>query len=246
MNAIKATPSSSSTGGTAPVLSAAALWDLLSIDSGAGIMVCDTTGKMHYVNERFARYINQPSAEAINGKMMHDVYPEPAARERLEVIRRSARERKPFAVESVWNGIAFQTILRPLGVVGGDPELVIAIARHQPKRDADDVPADVERISLRSNNMGPLSRLTVRELELLALIGEGLSSHDIAKKISRSIKTVEAHRASLGKKLGVASRVALAKIAGDSNLHYDMLQARQVVGGRLASRQENHKTNGHN
>lgn len=246
MNAMKATPSTSITGGTAPILSATALWDLLSIDSGAGIMVCDTTGKMHYVNERFARYINQPSAEAVNGKMMHDVYPEPAARERLEVIRRSARERKPFAVESVWNGIAFQTILRPLGVVGGDPELVIAIARHQPKRDADDVPADVERISLRSNNMGPLSRLTVRELELLALIGEGLSSHDIAKKISRSIKTVEAHRASLGKKLGVASRVALAKIAGDSNLHYDMLQARQVVGGRLASRQENHKTNGHN
>jgi DNA-binding CsgD family transcriptional regulator len=245
MNAIKATPGSGGSHPGLPALPAGAVWDFLCNDSGAGVMVCDTSGRVHFANERFARFINQPSADSISGKMLHDIYPEPAARERLEIIRRSARERRPFVVESVWNGVAFQSILRPLGISGGDAEVVIVLARHQPKRDADDVPRDVERISLRSNNLGPLSRLTVRELELLALIGEGLSTHDIAKKISRSIKTVEAHRASLGKKLGVASRVALAKIAAESNLHYDMLQARQVVGGRLATRQES-KTNGHN
>jgi DNA-binding CsgD family transcriptional regulator len=248
MNAMKATsaisgavPVPSSQG--LPELPPRALWDLLSRDSGAGVLVCDTSGKIHFMNDRFARFINQPSAEATTGKMLTDIYPESAARERIEVMQRTARERRPLVVESVWNGVAFQTILRPLATLGGDPELVIALARYQPRKACDDAPADVERVALRSNNMGPLSRLTVRELELLALIGEGLSTHEIAKRISRSIKTVEAHRASLGKKLGVASRVALAKIAAESNLHFDMLPVRQVVGGRLANRGDATRSN---
>lgn len=215
-----------------------AVWELLSRDSGAGLLVCDTSGRIVFANERLTKYLNLPTADSISGKTLTEVYPEAAARERLEIMRRSARERRPFVFESVWNGVAYQAIVRPFALMGGDPELVICIVRHQPKPNTDDVPADVERIHARSNNLGPLSTLTMRELELLALIGEGLSSHDIAKKISRSIKTVEAHRASLGKKLGVASRVALAKIASESNLHYDLLQARQVVRGRLAARSE--------
>jgi len=213
------------------------MWDILLQDSGAGIFLSDMSGKILFANDRFAKFINHPSAAAITGKSMMEIYPEPAARERLEVVRRAVRERRPLVVESVWNGVAYQSIVRPLSTLGGDQEIVIVISRHQPKPETDDIPASVERVALRSNNLGPLSRLTMRELELLSLIGEGLSTHDIAKKISRSIKTVEAHRASLGKKLGVASRVALAKIAGESNLHFDMLQARQVAGGRLATRQ---------
>lgn len=239
MNATKASPvqgatTTSSVVGTLPNLPSKSMWDLLNLDSGAGIMFCDTSGRVLYVNERFAKYINQASAAVVNGRLLFDIYPDVAAKERLEVIRRCARDRKVLVAESVWNGIAFQTILRPMGMLGGDPNTVIAIARLQPKRDADDVPVEYERVPLRSNNLGPLSTLTMRELELLALIGEGLSTQDIAKRISRSIKTVEAHRASLGKKLGVASRVALAKIASESNLHFDMLQTRQVLRGRIA------------
>lgn len=241
MNALKAASASGASQpmsqSEAPVsLSPRAIWDLLVQDSGAGVMICDTSGKLAYVNDRFAKYINHPSAATVSGKMIHEIYPEQAAAERLAIIRRAANERRPLVVESVWNGVAFQSILRPLSLMGGDPNTVACIVRHQPKPAVDDIPASVERIHIRSNNLGPLSTLTMRELELLALIGEGLSSQDIAKKISRSIKTVEAHRASLGKKLGVASRVALARIAAESNLHFDQLQSRQVVRGRLAER----------
>lgn len=241
MNAMRATPSPAAGPASAfPTLPQSALWELLSQDSGAGLMLCDTGGRIHFVNERFAKFINQPSATAMTGKSFADIYPEAAAHERLEVVRRSARERRPLAVESVWNGVAYQTILRPLGMLGGDPDMVLALARHQPRKDSEELSTQVERITLKSNNMGPLARLTARELELLALIGEGLSTSDIAKKISRSIKTVEAHRASLGKKLGVASRVALAKIASESNLSYDLLQQRQAQGSRLTQRNGEH------
>lgn len=58
-----------------------------------------------------------------------------------------------------------------------------------------------------------LDILTPRELEILTLIGEGKSLMDIAQTLHRSLKTIESHRLSLGKKLGVSNRVDVAKIA---------------------------------
>jgi DNA-binding NarL/FixJ family response regulator len=68
-------------------------------------------------------------------------------------------------------------------------------------------------IKARIDDRGHLSNLTQRELEILRLIGLGLSSADIAKRLDRSVKTVEWHRVSLGEKLSVANRVELARIA---------------------------------
>lgn len=58
-----------------------------------------------------------------------------------------------------------------------------------------------------------IDSLTPREREILVLIGEGDSLPEIAQKLSRSLKTIESHRLSLGRKLNVSNRVELAKIA---------------------------------
>lgn len=55
--------------------------------------------------------------------------------------------------------------------------------------------------------------LTPREREVLTLIGEGDSLIEIAQKLHRSLKTIESHRLSLGRKLNATNRVELAKIA---------------------------------
>ncbi len=46
----------------------------------------------------------------------------------------------------------------------------------------------------------------------------GLPTAEIAKKFHRSVKTIEGHRVSLGIKLGVSSRVQLARITIRSGL----------------------------
>lgn len=56
------------------------------------------------------------------------------------------------------------------------------------------------------------SRLTLRELELFTVLGEGLSNKDIAKRFSISTRTVETHRKSIARKLGV-SGAALVRLA---------------------------------
>lgn len=58
-----------------------------------------------------------------------------------------------------------------------------------------------------------LSQLTPREIEVLCLIGRGMSRVDIAQAIDRSPKTVDAHRTSIMGKLGFKDRVQLARFA---------------------------------
>lgn len=59
----------------------------------------------------------------------------------------------------------------------------------------------------------PDDALTAREREVLALIGEGKTNAEIAKALSISQKTVDKHRASLMRKLGVTSRAGLIRYA---------------------------------
>lgn len=58
-----------------------------------------------------------------------------------------------------------------------------------------------------------LSTLTPRELQILRMIGKGMSRLEIAKVISRSPKTVDNHRAAIMEKLGIRERVDLARFA---------------------------------
>ena len=64
----------------------------------------------------------------------------------------------------------------------------------------------------------PASPLTHRETEIVVLIGEGMSSRDIAEKLFISVKTVETHRAHIMEKLGVVSMADVIKYAMKSGL----------------------------
>jgi DNA-binding NarL/FixJ family response regulator len=65
----------------------------------------------------------------------------------------------------------------------------------------------------KSGAISVLSRLTDREYEIFRLIGMGMSSSEIADKLSRSVKTVEAHRANLKQKLGLRNAIELNRFA---------------------------------
>ena len=58
-----------------------------------------------------------------------------------------------------------------------------------------------------------IDNLTDREFEIMSMIGQGLSVAQIATKLSRSVKTVEAHRANLREKLGLKRAAELARFA---------------------------------
>ena len=62
-------------------------------------------------------------------------------------------------------------------------------------------------------NQLPRPILTPRESEILSALGRGESSKQIAKSLSLSVRTVEAHRQSIKRKLGLEGQAELIKYA---------------------------------
>ncbi len=60
---------------------------------------------------------------------------------------------------------------------------------------------------------GPIASLSEREFEVLHLIGLGFSTREIAEKLNRSVKTIEAHRANIKEKLNIRNGKELMRFA---------------------------------
>ena len=70
-------------------------------------------------------------------------------------------------------------------------------------------PAVAHALELRAQ----LRELTPRQLEVLRLVTEGLSTREVAEVLGISVKTVETHRTALMKRLDVHAVVALVRYA---------------------------------
>jgi len=64
---------------------------------------------------------------------------------------------------------------------------------------------------------GGAGHLTDRELQILRCVGRGLSTREIAEELFISVKTVEAHRENVKRKLGLASSGELLRYAIEHN-----------------------------
>jgi len=73
------------------------------------------------------------------------------------------------------------------------------------------IAAYIERV--KTGSLDPYDTLTTREREILQMVAEGHNSAEIADKLSISPRTVEAHRASLNRKLDLHSHADLIRLA---------------------------------
>lgn len=71
-----------------------------------------------------------------------------------------------------------------------------------------------QRMTRRAGGDGDLRRrLSVRELQVLSLIGDGQTTREIAEALSLSVKTIESHRAAIKRKLGLETSAQMVQYA---------------------------------
>jgi PAS domain S-box-containing protein len=122
------------------------------------------------------------------------------AHESREYLARIAKVGADACVLKRSAGAELVTALK--AVVGGDSYISPAIAGKM-----------LDDYRVRIDRSGGDDMLTAREREVLQLIAEGHTNREIAHELVVSVKTVEAHRAHMMKKLGVHDRTDLVKHA---------------------------------
>lgn len=183
------------------------LWDAITSDAPAEVMVVTSQGKVLYASAEAERFFGASSGE-LAGKTLRELFPEPVATERLSHIADVSRTGRRVTLEGILKGAWRHVTLRPLAL--HEPTVLMVSRSASPS--SSEVPRP-DRTRVKFDDLGILGNLTGREREILALIGRGLSTVEIAQQLGRSVKTVEWHRVSLGNKLGVTNRVELAHIA---------------------------------
>jgi DNA-binding NarL/FixJ family response regulator len=78
------------------------------------------------------------------------------------------------------------------------------------------------------HDLGPLDGLTARELEVLALLGKGQRTKEIAETLHRSVSTIDGHRERIGQKLGLNDRAELVSVARRAGLRLEDAEGMRV------------------
>jgi DNA-binding CsgD family transcriptional regulator len=208
------------------------LWEALCDDAGCSITVVAPDGRIVWANERAVvdyewhlsvRHAREkaPSAADATGleldplfKRLDDVLPPQFVQERLGFARQVADTGVAIVYESILRGVRQRVTIRRVET-NTSQRFVIFIARRlrATERIEDHLPRNAKLVKPKVQDWGPLGTLSPRELDVLKLVGEGLTSPQIAARLHRSVRTVEGHRTSICAKLGLSSNVGLARIA---------------------------------
>lgn len=195
----------------------------------SGVAIFGTGGAVIWANPQLSKMFRGPDAtpDQSIGRKLKEVYPESFANEVVSVIDQAATSGKPALMRTIWRGEQIYTWVQPIksdsteATEGTENTQVLTISR---KVRGDEVAKDLfpmvefEKFDSNVINLGPLDVLSTRELEVLALLGQGLSAADIATVLHRSVKTINTHRESIGKKLKIDDRVKLAVVAQRAGL----------------------------
>lgn len=197
----------------------------LRAEPGTGVSVLDTDGVVHFVNDETVRIFleGRVTRDQIEGKSLHEIgFPDAWIQERLEIIRKVSETGDEFLLRTIWDGRQQFSWFRQLESEDGESRVLVITRRVSSGSEAEHLRStDMGFADSKVTQLGKLNILSRRELEILALIGQGMSIKEIAELIHRSTKTVENHRISLGQKLKMSNRVQLATIAHEAGLKID-------------------------
>ena len=202
-----------------PVGDPKALWTALSRTPGVGVSITDAEGRLLFVNDTSQVLFSKATAIAYQGKRISDFHPTEFVKERLALIGRVLKESRPLAIRHVYHGRRIESTLWPICDPAPPYNRVIVVSIAGTPSLSSDVPAEIiEQAQTQYIDLGPLNVLTRRELEVLVLLGNGLSVPKAASVLFRSPKTIQRHKAAISQKLQVHGQAELVELVASVGL----------------------------
>ena len=195
--------------------------ELLSGMYAVSIMVWDSDGTILCSNDVAARGFKQKSSDDLLGKTLYDFAPKSWSLERYQIAKLAMESGKRITLLEILGGYRLRALLRPISTILNQQQhncVLITVEKITEEEFLYARSGQTNEMVIHANinDLGPLDVLTSRELEVLALMGQGLRAKDIAKELCRSVSTIDNHRDNIGEKLGIHDRselIALAKLA---------------------------------
>ncbi len=189
-------------------------------------IVFTNEGTILYANRVAVNGFPSETTESILGKNLREISPPQWADERIGYIQRAIRTQRTVTVIETLVGTRLHSSLNPfraemngsahdLAFVVIEPISVIQLRWLRQAIDPQDL------IMAETIDLGVLNTLTERELEVLALMGQGLRQKEIAKELHRSISTIDRHRERIGEKLKITDRAELIALARNAVLEIE-------------------------
>lgn len=202
-------------------------WNALTQDPTIGVLLVTVEGEVLYINKQAKRILLDDTTDSheLVGRSVYDLgLEEEWADEQTGLYRETHESGVPVLLRTVWGGKQQFSWMNPLLPDDDDSRrrVLITIRRLPATEEAQHfLEGDHRVVNSKYVRLGALNSLTPRELEVMSLIGQGMTIKAIASALFRSVKTIENHRESIGKKLQRARAIDLACIAHCAGLRLD-------------------------
>lgn len=204
---------------------APALIDLLIRHSSDRLVIFDLEGVIIELNEVAARSLDGTRDE-LRGRLYFDLFP-PVLAERYEEMFARGVQGEKIDCRCFCRGVRWNCHLRRIALPGGkDCLLSVATVATDPLPLSDTAEL-AKSEEAREQLLGDLAPLSERELHVALLIGSGATDQKVAEVLHRSVRTVHAHRRSIGAKLKIESRASLQTMVRERGLTLDITEVKE-------------------
>jgi DNA-binding CsgD family transcriptional regulator len=170
--------------------------------------------KLVWCNAAYAANMGS-TPERLAGTTLLDTMTPEQAKERMDMMRPVMHAGRMHAHQQIWVGKRWLTRVWPLDPeYFGHPGYFVLITRITDASSVNDRQVDFAR----SSDLGPLSVLSKRELEVFYYLATGMTAGDVARTLFRSEKTIGRHVENIHKKMGYTNRAQLVRDAVEAGL----------------------------
>lgn len=207
------------------------------------VIACDINGRVLLANPVAASGLRHLDGSSPINKTLHELAPSQWADERMKLLKLAIERQRRIYISEILAGSRLVTTMLSVklehahdhGDIPADKNgdhwiILMTVEAASPlmlewlreKFQAEDI------IEAQVIDLGKLSILSPRELEVAALMGEGLRQKEIAERLHRSVSTIDRHRERIGEKLNITDRVELIAMAREAALQVEDARKVQV------------------